>query len=253
MTPQARLTLVGAGPGDPELITLKGMKALQSADVILYDALANEELLTYAPEGCLLIYVGKRSGLHQKQQIEINKMIVGYAKTMGHVVRLKGGDPFIFGRGHEEMEYASKHGILSSYIPGISSAYSVPGLAGIPITKRLVNESFMVVTGTLRNGEISDDISISAKSKATVVILMGIGKLSQIVAKFKKERGGEEPIGLIQNGSLPNQRTLYGQLSNIEELQEKEQIQTPAIIIIGKVISEKLDFSSISTMEHAIT
>ncbi|MFD2036738.1 uroporphyrinogen-III C-methyltransferase [Belliella marina] len=252
MKPNARLTLVGAGPGDPELITLKGLKALQTADVILYDALANEELLAYAPEDCLKIYVGKRSGLHQKQQIEINKMIVGYANSMGHVVRLKGGDPFIFGRGHEEMEYASAFGIQSTYIPGISSAYSVPGLAGIPITKRLVNESFMVVTGTLRDGTVSEDISTSAKSKATVVILMGVGKLKHIVEIFKKERGEEEPIGLIQNGSLPNQRTLYGNLKNIEELQEKEQIQTPAIIIIGKVINEKLETNVISHREHAL-
>lgn len=235
-----RLSLVGAGPGDPDLITLKGIKALQSADVILYDALANPELLEYAPATALRIYVGKRAGLHQKQQEEINKMIVGYVKTMGHVVRLKGGDPYVFGRGHEELEYAFHHGIPGEYIPGISSAVAVPGLAGFPLTKRGSNESFMVLTGTLRDGSLSADIPLAAKTSATVVILMGISKLKQIIPIFREERGNREPIALIQNGSQTNERILTGTLGDILEKQEKANIEAPAIILIGEVVSEKL-------------
>jgi uroporphyrin-III C-methyltransferase len=235
-----KLSLVGAGPGDPDLITLKGIKALQSADVILYDALANPELLEHAPATALRIYVGKRAGLHQKQQEEINKMIVGYAKTMGHVVRLKGGDPYVFGRGHEELEYAYLHEIPGEYIPGISSAVAVPGLAGFPLTKRGSNESFMVVTGTLKDGSLSTDIPLAAKTSATVVILMGISKLEQIIPIFQEERGKREPIALIQNGSQTNEKILVGTLGDILEKQQNAKIEAPAIILIGSVVSEKL-------------
>ncbi|MCH7400818.1 uroporphyrinogen-III C-methyltransferase [Belliella kenyensis] len=244
MNTEAKLTLVGAGPGDPELITLKGLKAIQSAAVILYDALINEALLDHAHPTCLKVFVGKRAGHHYKQQEEINEMIIGYARAMGHVVRLKGGDPFVFGRGHEEMEFVSSHGIPSTYIPGISSALSVPGLAGIPITKRLINESFMVVTGTLKDGSLSKDIKMAAQSNTTTIILMGINKLDQIIEIFKKERGGDEPIALIQHGSLPQEKSLFGTLSAISDLQKIEQITSPAIIIIGQVVKEKLEHNS---------
>ena len=236
---QPKLSLVGAGPGDPELITLKAIKALQTADVVLYDALANEELLNYAPATALKIYVGKRAGQHSQQQHEINQMIVGYAKSMGHVVRLKGGDPYVFGRGHEELEFAQQHGIEVSYIPGISSAIAVPGLAGIPLVKRGVNESFWVVTGTLKDGSVSKDISLAAKSSATIVILMGMKKLSEIVQIFQKHRGNNEPIALIQNGSLENTQMLTSDLKQILEKQRIYRISSPAIIVIGAVVNEK--------------
>src|SRR5215216_2516615 len=150
-----RLTLVGAGPGDPELITLKAVKVLQQADVILYDALASLELLNYARKGCKLIDVGKRKGKTSATQEEINRLIVTNAYQYNNVVRLKGGDPFVFGRGHEEWEYAAQHGIEVDYIPGISSSISAPASAGIPLTKRGINESFWVITGTLASGELS--------------------------------------------------------------------------------------------------
>jgi uroporphyrin-III C-methyltransferase len=239
MTTYSRLTLVGAGPGDPELITLKGLRALESADVVLYDALANPDLLIHAPETALRIYVGKRAGMHEKQQEEINRMIVGYARTMGHVVRLKGGDPFVFGRGHEELEYAARHGIPGEYVPGISSAFSVPGLAGFPLTKRGCNESLTIVTGTLKNGSLSDEIKIAAQGKSTVVILMGIGKLNAITAIFKKERGPDEPIALIQNGSRPDEKSVVGTVSDIGEKLKADPIQSPAIILVGRVVLER--------------
>lgn len=146
---ESKLSVVGAGPVDPLLITLKAVKALEKVDVDLYDALANEELLRHAPDASQKIYVGKRAGMHYQQQDAINEMIVAYAKKPAHLVHLNGGDPMVFGRGHEEMCQAALHGISSEYIPGISSPIAVPCLAGIPLTHAKEAESFWVLTGTL--------------------------------------------------------------------------------------------------------
>ena len=143
---EPRITLIGAGPGDAELITLKGIKALQTADVVLYDALVNEELLDFAPAGAVKVYVGKRSGDHSYSQDAVNKLMVDYALNYGHAVRLKGGDPFVFGRGYEEIDFAASYSITTQVIPGISSSISVPGLQLIPVTHRGLSESFWVVT-----------------------------------------------------------------------------------------------------------
>ncbi|WP_215223305.1 uroporphyrinogen-III C-methyltransferase [Echinicola shivajiensis] len=234
-----KLSIVGAGPGDPELITLKAIKVLKTADVILYDALANEDFLAYAPESAIKIFVGKRAGMHSRQQREINKMIVNYAQNCGHVVRLKGGDPYVFGRGHEELEYAVQFGIPTEYVPGISSAMSVPGLSGIPLTKRGVNESFWVVTGTLKDHSTAQDLKFAAQSSATVIILMGVKKLPEIVNLFMQYRGGKEAIAMIQNGSKPDERFISAELENIMEIQEKEQLKAPSIIVIGQVVKER--------------
>jgi uroporphyrin-III C-methyltransferase len=182
MTP--KLTLVGAGPGDAELITLKGIRAIQSADVVMYDALANDSLLDYAPKHALLLYVGKRKGDHYLKQSEINELIVSYATRYGHVVRLKGGDPFVFGRGYEEVEYAQQHNIETDIVPGVSSAVSVPAAQGIPITHRDIAQSFWVVTGHTQDNKLPADIHLAAQSSATVVILMGMSKLAEIVSIF---------------------------------------------------------------------
>ena len=177
-----RLTLVGAGPGDPELITIKAIKALKDAQVILYDALVNPELLDYARPDVHKIFVGKRAGKHYLPQDEINRLIVEFAFTHGHVVRLKGGDPFVFGRGHEELQYAESFGLETAIVPGVTSAVAVPALQRIPLTKRGVSESFWVVTGTTRQHTLSKDLALAAQSTATVIILMGTKKLKEIVA-----------------------------------------------------------------------
>ena len=169
---QPKLTLVGAGPGDPDLITVKAIQALGKADIILYDALVNKEILQYVAAGVKKIFVGKRSGKHSLKQEQINNLIVDLAFTYGNVVRLKGGDPFVFGRGYEEIEYADSFNIETEVIPGISSSVGVPGLAGIPVTHRGLSESFWVITGTTRTGELSRDIKLASQSTATVVILM---------------------------------------------------------------------------------
>jgi uroporphyrin-III C-methyltransferase len=234
------LLIVGAGPGDAELITIKGLKAIQKADVILYDALASKELLLHATSGCKFVYVGKRRGKRAFSQEEINQLIVFYSSQYKIIVRLKGGDPFVFGRGHEEMEYALKRGMNVEVVPGISSALSGPAAVGIPLTKRGVNESFWVITGTLSNGDISSDLYHASRSTATVVVLMGMSQLEKIMSIFKDSRSFDEPVAIIQNATLPEQRSIKGTVSNIVRLAQESEIDNPAVIVIGKVVEESL-------------
>ncbi|REE05600.1 uroporphyrinogen-III C-methyltransferase [Marinoscillum furvescens] len=232
----SRLIVVGAGPGDPELITLKAVSALKSADVVLYDALANEELLDICAPYCEKIYVGKKCGLHQFQQVLINDMIVDYGKKYDTVVRLKGGDPFVFGRGYEELAHAKSHGMEVEVVPGITSALAVPALSQIPATSRGVSTSFWVMTGTTTSLEVSDDLRIAARSQATLVILMGMRQLNTIVERVADVRGQDEPVAIIQNGTLPEERSVWGTLATIQDQVEKETIGSPAIIVIGEVV-----------------
>ena len=241
MTP--RLTIVGAGPGDADLITLKAIKAIKSADVIMYDALVNRELLEYASPKAELIFVGKRKGCYSYQQSQINDLIIERALRCGHVVRLKGGDSFIFGRGAEELEYAKEYAIEVAVVPGISSSAAVPASVGIPLTKRNASESFWVITGTTKTHEISGDIALAAKSTATVVILMGMSKLAEIVQIFSKEGQSETAIAIIQNGTRPNEKVGIGKISNIEAIVEDTQLSNPAIIIIGEVVNQRVDLT----------
>ncbi|MCB0506682.1 MAG: uroporphyrinogen-III C-methyltransferase [Chitinophagales bacterium] len=230
-----KLILVGAGPGDAELISLKGIKALQQADVVMYDALVSEELLQHAPNA-IHIFCGKRSGTHYMKQDEINQKIIENTEKYGIVVRLKGGDPFVFGRGQEEIEYAEKHGITTEIIPGISSATALATLQKIPLTKRGITESAWITTGTTSCGKLSEDVELAAQSNATVIILMGIGKLQEIVDIFNQHKPKNFPIAIIQNGTLQNEKIVKGNLSNIITLASQENITSPAIIIIGKVV-----------------
>ena len=231
-----KLSLVGAGPGDPDLISVKGLKVLAEADVVLYDALVSSELLKYAPSKSEKIYVGKRAGNHSHQQEQINHMIVNYALSQGHVVRLKGGDPFIFGRGHEELEYAKAFGIETQIVPGISSIASVPALQGIPLTKRGLNESFWVITGTTSNGEISADLPLAAQSSATVVILMGLKRLNEITRVFTEAGKADTPAAIIQSGSRSDEQAAIGKVSRLARMAEENKLGPPALIIIGDVV-----------------
>ncbi|MEO0469757.1 MAG: uroporphyrinogen-III C-methyltransferase [Bacteroidota bacterium] len=233
---QPKLSLVGAGPGDPDLITLKAIKVLTAADVILYDALANEELLAYAKESALKIFVGKRAGAHSHKQVEINQLIVQYAFSHGHVLRLKGGDPFVFGRGYEELAYAETFGIETEVVPGISSVSGVPALQKIPLTHRGLSRGFWVVTATSATGELADDLHLAAQSNATVVILMGMRKLPQIVEIFSQFGKAETPAAVIQAGSTPDEQIALGQVANILEESRRAQLGAPAIILIGEVV-----------------
>jgi len=241
-----KLTVVGAGPGDEELITLKAIKAIESADVILYDALINESLLKYASENVELIFVGKRKGCYAFQQEQINELIVNKAKEKGHVVRLKGGDPFIFGRGAEEIDYVRPFGLETYVVPGISSALAVPAYQGIPLTKRGSSESFWVVTATTKDHVLSKDVALAAKSTATVVILMGMHKLAEIVKTFYVENKKNTPVAIIQNGTRKNEKVVIGTIRNIQQVVNEQQLTSPAIIIIGDVVQDRVILDSIS-------
>ncbi|MCD0465757.1 uroporphyrinogen-III C-methyltransferase [Flavobacterium sp. ENC] len=238
-----KLTVVGAGPGDVELITLKAIKALKSADVVLYDALVNEELLQYA-EQAEIIFVGKRLGCHAYTQDQINELIVSMANSHGHVVRLKGGDPFVFGRGSEEIEYAEKFGLETAVVPGISSALGVPASVGISLTQRQIAESFWVITGTTSNHELSKDVHLASKSAATVVILMGMHKLDQIISIYKENRTDDLPIAIIQNGTKNSEQKVVGTMSSIAKLVSEKNISSPAIIVIGEVVKNNSKLTS---------
>ncbi len=231
------ITLVGAGPGDADLITIKGIKALQTADVVLYDALVNEELLEFAPENATKVYVGKRSGDHSHSQESINQLMIDYALNYGHVVRLKGGDPFVFGRGYEELDYAASYSIKTQVVPGISSSIGVPGLQHIPVTHRGKSESFWVVTGTTADGQVSSDLYEAARTNATVVVLMGLNKLEEIARIFRNEGKGRLPVAVIQSGSTENEKIAVGIIDTIAEIVEEQKIKAPALIVIGEVVS----------------
>ncbi len=245
------LSLVGAGPGDPELITLKAVKTISAANVILYDALANEALLNFAAPGAIKRFVGKRYGCHALSQQEINMLIIEYAQSHGHVVRLKGGDPFVFGRAQEEIETARNAGIAVQVIPGISSAIAVPASQMIPLTCRGINESFWVTTGTTQSGEISNDIKLAAQSSATVVILMAMSKLEAIMDIFSANGKADTPVAIIQDGTTPNEKMVIGKVKDISFKSQYAGLANPAIIIVGEVV--KLHFTqSKATVESII-
>jgi uroporphyrin-III C-methyltransferase len=231
----ARLTLVGAGPGDPELITLKGVKALQNADVVLYDALAHPDLLQHCTPACEKIFVGKKVGVCQFKQEDINQLIVTKAKEKGHVVRLKGGDPFIFGRGHEEITVARENGLQTSIIPGLSSFYSVPELRGIPLTRRGINESVWVLTGSNREHQLSADIEYAAQTNTTAVILMGMTKLDAILEVYARFGKKDLPVTIIQDGTWETEKWVTGTVSTIKKQVVDHGIGSPAVIVLGEV------------------
>jgi len=234
-TKKPKLTIVGAGPGDIELITLKAINALENADVVLYDALVNEELLAYAKKA-EIVFVGKRFGCHAYTQDQINELIVTMAQQYGHVVRLKGGDPFVFGRGSEEIEYVSQFGLETAIVPGISSALGVPAANGISLTQRGIAESFWVITGTTSDHKLSKDVSLAAQSSATVVILMGMYKLDEIISIYQQNRTDDLAVAIIQNGTKSTQKKVIGTISSIAKLVEEQQMASPSIIVIGEVV-----------------
>ncbi len=232
-----KISLVGAGPGDADLITLKGIKALEKADVVLYDALANEELLKYTRQDCKHIFVGKRFESHSFTQDQINELLIASAFEYGHAVRLKGGDPIVFGRATEELEHAETFGIETEIISGVSSCIAVPTAQGIPVTKRGLSESFWVMTGHTKAKELPKDIYLAAQSSATIVILMGLSKLEEIAEIFAIHGKADTPVAIIQNGTCHNERFVIGKINDIAAKVREENIKQPSVIIIGEVVS----------------
>jgi uroporphyrin-III C-methyltransferase len=232
-----KITLLGAGPGDPDLITRKGWKALQSADVVLYDALIHPDLLAEIPSGVPCFYVGKRCSQHSFSQAEINRQLVDCARFYGHAVRLKGGDPYVFGRGMEEVQYAKSQGIEQiEVIPGISSAIAGPAAAGIPVTSRGHSNSFWVLSASTKTGELNKDLEMAAQSSATVVILMGIQKLDAILELFQQHRKTDTPVAIIQNATMPDQKTIIGKIGTLLYGAKKTDSKAPGLVVIGEVV-----------------
>ncbi|WP_462247491.1 uroporphyrinogen-III C-methyltransferase [Ekhidna sp.] len=227
-----KLTLVGAGPGDPDLITLKGIKALEKADVVLYDALVDPELLQYA-KNAVHILVGKRAGKASVSQKTINRLIVENALGKGHVVRLKGGDPFVFARGFEEITYAEQFGIETDVVVGISSIM-LPGLYGIPLTCRGINQSFSVLTATTADGSISEEVINAAKYAPTAIIFMGLNKLESIVDAYLKEGRGDLPVAIISNGTLKSSEVIASDVKSIVPVVQLKKPKAPALLVFGE-------------------
>jgi uroporphyrin-III C-methyltransferase len=236
-----KIYLVGAGPGDPELITLKGLELIKKADVIIYDRLASEDLLKNAKEDAKLVYVGKRTGAHKFTQPEINEILVKEAADDKIVVRLKGGDPFVFGRGGEEITKLMEHGIAFEVVPGVTSAISVPALAGIPVTDRRHSSSFTIVTGREDPAKEEERLDYGNLNADTVIVLMGVGNLSKISKQMLRTRDANTPVAIIESGASEKQRVVTGTLGDIAELAEKENIKPPAITVIGDVVKLKFD------------
>lgn len=245
MRKKGKVFICGAGPGDPKLVTVRAMEVLNNCDVVLYDRLICKDLIDQVPAKCEKIYVGRAVGDSTTHQDITNDLMVEHAKNGRRVVRLKGGDPFIFGRGAEEAEYLFKHKIDFEIIPGITSAIGSAAYAGIPLTHRRFSSSVAIVTGheDPKKREPSVKWDKLAKAVNTIVILMGVEELEHISYKLiKAGMNKKSDVAVIENGTTMKQRIVKGNLSNIAEIARENKMKPPAIIIIGKVVSlqEKL-------------
>ncbi len=228
--------MVGAGPGDPDLITVKGLRALREADVVVYDRLAPSELLAEARHASKLIYAGKKPGMHAMSQEEINRLLVEEACRGNIVVRLKGGDPYLYGRGEEECIYLAERGVNCTVIPGVPSATAVPAYAGIPITTRLMASTLGIAPGMRAPGKEKIDYGRLAEAVDTLVILMGVSRAPQILGEIAEARGWGEEAAVIMNGTTPRQRVYRGTLLQLVEKAERGLLKPPAVIVVGKVV-----------------
>jgi uroporphyrin-III C-methyltransferase len=252
----SKVYLVGAGPGDPDLITIKALKCIKKADVILYDRLVNEELLGYAKEGAELIFCGKLPNFHVLQQETINHLLVKHAKKGKVVTRLKGGDPFVFGRGGEEAEYLAKNRVEFEIVPGITSGIAASAYAGIPLTHRDISSSFAFVTGHSKNFE-EDRIKWEALVNGvdTIAIYMGVKNFPRIQERLLRcGKRPETPIAFIQQGTLQIQKTVISTLGSASEVLIKENVENPCMIVIGEVVTlrEKISWFENMHMQHQL-
>jgi uroporphyrinogen III methyltransferase/synthase len=235
-----RVALVGAGPGDPGLLTIRGLDRLREADVVVYDRLVNPALLEEAPPRALRIVAGKLAGEHALGQDEINALLIAHARAGSRVVRLKGGDPFVFGRGGEEAEALAEAGVPFEVVPGVSAAVAVPAYAGIPLTHRGLASSFAVVTGheDPAKGEPAVDWERLATAVDTLVILMGAAALPRIVGKLLAHgRAADTPVALIRWGTTEAQTTVVGRLGDIVGKGQAARIRPPVVVVVGEVVA----------------
>ena len=231
--------LVGSGPGDPELLTVKALRLMQSADVVVYDRLVSPEIMQMIPPGVSRIAVGKSPGMHCVPQDEINSLLTGLAKKSRAIVRLKGGDPFVFGRGSEEALYLRQHGVRFEVVPGITAASAVSCYAGIPLTHRSLARGVRMVTGHFRDGEALDlDWDKLADESATLVVYMGLSNLNLITQQLMGAgRAADTPAAVIQEGTTPRQRMVQATLATLSGEVVKAGLNSPVMIIIGETVA----------------
>jgi len=251
LTNHSTVYLVGAGPGDPDLLTIKALSLIQSADIIVYDRLISREILALVPTGTKKIYVGKASGQHYMNQDEINELLVKLAKSARQtkprkIVRLKGGDPFIFGRGSEEAQYLVQQGVPFEYIPGITAALACSAYAGIPLTHRGVARSVRLITGHCKSNQALDlNWKSLADEQTTLVFYMGLASLPQLRAELiNAGLPADTPSAVIENGTSQSQRRCISALHKLPQAVNKMDIKSPALIVVGEVVNfaEQLDW-----------
>jgi uroporphyrin-III C-methyltransferase / precorrin-2 dehydrogenase / sirohydrochlorin ferrochelatase len=229
--------LIGAGPGDPELITLRAVRLLSQADVIVYDHLVSTAILDFVPASAQRIYAGKRRNEHTMRQEQINQSLIELAQKGLRVMRLKGGDPFIFGRGGEEMQELAAHDIPFEVVPGITAASGIASYSGIPLTHRDFAQSCMFVTGHLKDGTSNLDWPALARPHQTVVIYMGLNALPDICRQLMAHgASSQHPIAVVQHGTTHNQKVVTGSLEDIAEKVSKAKLASPSLIIVGEVV-----------------
>ncbi|MCA9774211.1 MAG: uroporphyrinogen-III C-methyltransferase, partial [Myxococcales bacterium] len=242
MTETGTVYLVGAGPGDPGLATVRAMALIRSADVLVYDALVNPVLLEDRPAHCDLVYVGKRAKVHAVPQDQINELLVEWARAGKRVVRLKGGDPYIFGRGGEEGEFLYDRGVPFEVVPGITSPIAAPAYAGIPLSHRDTNSTITFITGHEKPEKLESTIpwDLLSSGKTTLAIIMGVGRLAHNMEMLRRGgMPGSMPVALVQWGTLPRQRSVVGTIDTIVEVVREAGIEAPAITIVGEVVAHR--------------
>jgi uroporphyrin-III C-methyltransferase len=245
--------LVGAGPGDPDLMTVRGLRCLRAADAVVYDRLVSEEILAEAPPTAERIYVGKEAGKEgghpSCQQEEINALLISLAREGRTVVRLKGGDPFVFGRGGEEALACRAAGVPCEVVPGVTSAVSVPALAGIPVTHRGLAGSFAVVTGHCMGNDRLDWEALARID--TLVVLMGLSRLPEIAGLLQRHgRRADIPAAVISRGSLPDEQVVVGTLADIARRASEAGLATPATLVVGEVVRLRESLTPLAPLSH---
>lgn len=245
------LFIVGSGPGDTELLTLKAYKAIENAEVILYDNLINEEILQIAGKNCIKRYVGKHPYGKYVPQEEINELILHYCERYDSVVRLKGGDPYLFGRGFEEWLIVKGKNIAVNYIPGISSMQGA-GISNIPLTHRGISEGVWALTGMKKDGSLATDLPLAVQSRSTVVIYMGMRKLDEIARTYVLYGKGETPAAIIQHASLPQQKQVVCKAKDLVRASKENGLGHPAIIVIGEVVDLQYSLAMANEQRHII-